>query len=232
MLPTLEAKAVDLVLADLPYGTTQNRWDAAIDLSRLWVEYRRIIKPDGVIVLTAQGAFTGRLIVSNERWFKYKIVWEKSKATNFLNAKKQPLRKHEDVLVFAPRRGCYNPQMSDGAAYDKGMRKDQLTGSYGDFSPVRVASAGKRYPTDVIYFKTAESEIERKVWHATQKPVALCEYLIRTYSNPGDLVLDNVMGSGTTGVACGNTGRRFIGIENDPAIFAVAEQRLTERMAA
>lgn len=212
ILPTLDPHSVDLILCDLPYGTTQNRWDSVINLDRLWAEYRRILKPNGAVVLTSQGLFTARLILSNEGWFKYKLVWEKSKPTNFLNAKKQPLRKHEDICVFYARQPTYNPQMSAGVPYDKGVRKDQLTGAYGDFRPAHIRSAnGDRYPTDVIYFPTAESEGE--VWHPTQKPVELGRYLVRTYSNEGDVVLDNAFGSGSFLVAAAMESRRFVGIE-------------------
>ena len=203
--------SVNLVLCDLPYGTTQNSWDSVIPLKNLWREYERILAPQGAVVLTGQGPFTARLIFSKEDWFKYKIVWEKSKPTNFLNAKKQPLRKHEDICVFYPRQPKYKPQMSEGAAYDKGVRKDQLTGSYGDFKPAHIKSAGGRYPTDVIYHKTAESE--GKVYHATQKPVGLGRYLIRTYTEPGDVILDNAFGSGSFLVAAAEEGRHAIGIE-------------------
>ena len=162
---------IDMVLCDLPYGTTQNKWDSIVPLDELWAEYKRIVKPNGAIVLTSQGLFTAALIMSQPKLFKYKWVWEKSKPTNFLNAKKQPLRKHEDVCVFYNKQPVYNPQMTEGEPYDKGVRKNQLSGSYGDFQPVHVHSDGKRYPTDVVYFKTAESEGE--VFHATQKPVEL-----------------------------------------------------------
>ena len=244
IMPMLPSASVDLILCDLPYGTTQNRWDSVIDLPALWAEYRRLLKPSGVVALTAQGAFLARLILSNEAWFRYKLVWEKSKATNFLNAKRQPLRKHEDVCIFYPGKPTYNPQMGEGAAYDKGIRKDQQTGSYGDFAASHVKSEGGRYPTDVVYFKTAESEPERTVWHATQKPVGLGQYLIRTYSNPGDLVIDNAFGSGSFLVAAQREQRRFIGIEKneDTELFkgehvdcmAVAAARLgsSERIAA
>ena len=151
--------SIDMVLCDLPYGTTQNKWDSIIDFSELWKEYERIVKPNGAIVLTSQGIFTAKLILSNEKHFKYKIIWEKSKPTNFLNAKKQPLRKHEDICVFYRKQPIYNPQMSQGKPYNKGWRKSQLTGSYGNFNPVlSLNDNGERYPTDVIYFKTAESE--------------------------------------------------------------------------
>lgn len=204
-------RSVNMVLCDLPYGTTQNSWDSVIALDKLWREYERILAPQGAVVLTGQGPFTARLMFSNEPWFKYKLVWEKSKPTNFLNAKKQPLRKHEDICVFYPRQPKYHPQMGAGEAYDKGVRKNQLTGSYGDFRPAHIKSEGGRYPTDVIYHKTAESEGE--VYHATQKPIGLGRYLIRTYSEPGDVVLDNAFGSGSFLVAAAMEGRNAIGIE-------------------
>jgi site-specific DNA-methyltransferase (adenine-specific)/modification methylase len=202
---------VQLVLCDLPYGTTRNPWDSVIALEPLWAQYRRVLAPDGAVVLTAQGPFTARVILSQERLFRYKLAWVKSKPTNFLNARKQPLRRHEDICVFYARQPRYTPQMQEGAAYDKGVRKDQLTGSYGDFRPVRVRSGGGRYPTDVVYFKTAESE--GPVWHPTQKPVALGRYLVRTYTAPGDLVLDNAAGAGSFVVAALLEGRRALGIE-------------------
>ena len=219
-------QSIHLILCDLPYGTTQNRWDSVIDLGHLWREYRRVLKPNGVIVLTSQGVFTAKLILSNETWFKYKIVWEKSNSTNFLNAKKQPLRKHEDVCVFYGKPPTYNPQMGAGLPYDKGVRKDQLSGSYGDFLPAHVRSAGGRYPADIVYFKTAESEPERTVWHPTQKPVELGRYLVRTYSNEGDLVLDNAFGSGSFLVAAAMEKRRFIGIERNEEVHLFKNERI------
>lgn len=226
--------SVNMILCDLPYGTTQNQWDSVIPLDRLWQHYRRILAPQGVVALMGQGPFTARLILSQDDIFKYKITWVKSKPTNFLNAKKQPLRRHEDICIFYPRQPKYTPQMSPGEAYDKGVRKSQLTGSYGDFSPVRVQSDGGRYPTDVVYFKTAESE--GRVWHPTQKPIDLGRYLIRTYTNSGDIILDNAFGSGSFLVAAACEGRSCIGIEMNRNIhefkkdamdlIAVAEQRL------
>ena len=228
--------SVDLVLTDPPYGTTACKWDSVIPLDSLWKEYKRIVKPNGAIVLTSQGIFTANLIISNPKMFKYKWVWEKSKSTNFLNAKKQPLRKHEDVCVFYSKQPVYNPQMIEGEPYDKGMRKDQLSGSYGDFHSVHVQSDGMRYPTDIVYFKTSESEGE--VIHPTQKPVSLGRYFIRTYTNPGDVVLDNTSGSGSFLVAALLEGRNFIGIEKneDVALFKkhaidyiqASEQRLKD----
>ena len=216
ILPKFPAASVDMILCDLPYGTTQNKWDSVIPLDLLWTEYRRVLKPHGSVVLTSQGVFTAKLVLSNPDWFKYKLVWVKSKPTNFLNAKIQPLRKHEDVCVFYGRRSTYNPIMGEGVPYDKGVRKNQLSGSYGDFRPVHVQSDGKRYPTDVVYFKTAESEGE--VWHPTQKPVGLGRYLVKTFSNPGDIVLDNAFGSGSFLLAAALEGRHFVGIEKNESV--------------
>lgn len=219
MMDAIPGKSIDMVLCDLPYGITQNKWDCMIPLDKLWEKYDRIVKDNGVIVLTSQGVFTAILIMSNLPMFHYKWVWEKSKSTNFLNVRKQPLRKHEDICVFYKKQPTYNPQMIEGNAYDKGVRKNQLSGSYGDFHPVHVQSDGLRYPTDIVYFKTAESEGE--VIHPTQKPVSLGRYFIRTYTNPGDIVLDNTSGSGSFLVAALLEGRNFIGIEKnkDVALF-------------
>lgn len=219
ILKKIPDRSVDMILCDLPYGTTQNKWDSVIDLSELWSHYERIIKENGVIALTAQGIFTAKLILSNEKWFKYKMIWEKSKSTNFLNAKKQPLRKYEDICIFYNKQPTYNPQMSKGMPYNKGARKKQLTGSYGDFSSCYVKSeTGDRYPNDILYFKTAESEKEHTVWHPTQKPVELGRYLIRTYTNPGDIVLDNAFGSGSFLLAAALENRRFCGIEKNKEV--------------
>ncbi len=224
ILPKFPAASVDMILCDLPYGTTQNKWDSVIPLDLLWAEYKRILKPNGSVVLTSQGLFTAKLVLSNPSWFKYKIVWVKSKPTNFLNAKVQPLRKHEDVCVFYGRHCTYNPVMGEGVPYDKGVRKNQLSGSYGDFRPVHVQSTGKRYPTDVVYFKTAESEGE--VWHPTQKPVELGRYLVKTFSNPGDLVLDNAFGSGSFLLAAALEHRHFVGIEKNESVALFKEKSI------
>jgi site-specific DNA-methyltransferase (adenine-specific)/modification methylase len=218
--------SVDMVLCDLPYGTTQNKWDSVIPLDRLWAEYRRVLKPNGVVALSSQGIFTARLILSNEPWFRYKFVWVKSKPTNFLNARKQPLRQHEDICIFYGSQPNYQPVMSKGEPYDKGTRKAQYTGSYGDFKPVQVKSDGDRYPTDTLYCKTAESETGGRVWHPTQKPVALGRYLIRMFTNPGDVVLDNAFGSGSFLVAAALEGRRFIGIEKNKEVHLFKEERI------
>ncbi|OFX57035.1 MAG: cytosine methyltransferase [Bacteroidetes bacterium GWB2_41_8] len=221
-------KSIDMILCDLPYGTTRNKWDSVIDLVLLWQQYERIIKDNGAIALTAQGLFTAKIIMSNEKLFKYKIVWIKSKSTNFLNVKKQPLRKHEDICIFYKKQPSYNPEMTNGDAYDKGIRKDQFTGSYGDFKPKHVKSNGGRYPNDIVFFeeqivddfiyvKTAESE--GPVLHPTQKPVELGRYLIKTYTNPGDIVLDNACGSGSFLLSAILENRQFIGIEKNEDVL-------------
>ncbi len=235
VMKEMPSKSIDMILCDLPYGTTQNKWDSVISLDKLWDQYQRIIKDKGVIALTAQGIFTARIIMSNEKLFKYKIIWIKSKPTNFLNAKIQPLRKHEDICIFYKKQPTYHPQMSKGEAYDKGFRKDQYTGSYGEFKPRHVKSRGERYPNDVIFYdqenpkdpvepvetaiyvKTAESE--GTVHHPTQKPVELGRYLVRTYTNPGDIVLDNACGSGSFLLSALLEGRNFIGIEKNENVL-------------
>jgi len=218
--------SVDMILCDLPYGTTQNKWDSVIPLDALWKQYRRVIKPNGAIVLSAQGIFTAKLILSNEAWFKYKFVWVKSKSTNFLNARKQPLRQHEDICVFYGKQPDYQPVMWQGEPYDKGKRKAQYTGSYGDFKPVVVKSDGQRFPTDTLYCKTAESEAGCRVWHPTQKPVALGRYFIRMFTRPGQTVLDNAFGSGSFLVAAAMENRKFIGIEQNEEVHLFKNERI------
>lgn len=251
VMKKIPSQSVDMILCDLPYGTTQNKWDSVIDLKKLWKQYERIIKDNGCIALTAQGLFTAKLILSNEKLFKYKVVWIKSKPTNFLNAKKQPLRKHEDICIFYKRQPVYNPQMTAGEPYDKGVRKDQFTGSYGEFKPRHVKSTGERYPNDVlfleedldivddyVYIKTAESE--GPVVHPTQKPVELGRYLIRTFTQPGDIVLDNACGSGSFLLSALVENRKFIGIEKNEDVhlhkkhpidyIEIASKRLEEAL--
>lgn len=226
IMKKFDSDSVDMVLCDLPYGTTQNKWDSVIPLDVLWKEYKRIVKPKGVIALFSQGIFTAKLITSNESMFKYKFVWVKSKPTNFLNARRQPLRQHEDICIFYKNQPNYNPVMSNGDPYDKGTRKAQYTGSYGDFKPVQVKSEGERFPTDTLYCKTAESEMGGRVWHPTQKPVALGRYLIRMFTKEKDVVLDNAFGSGSFLVAAALERRRFIGIENNEEVHLFKEKRI------
>ena len=222
----VEADSVDMVLIDPPYGTTQCKWDCDIDLLAMWQELHRIVKVDGAICVFGVELFSSHLRMSNIKNFKYDFVWEKSKATGFLNAKRQPLRAHEFVSVFYRKQCTYNPQMTEGVAYNKGVRKQQTEDDvYGGFEQVEVKSSGQRYPRSVQYFKTAESE---GGYHKTQKPVALLEYLIKTYSNEQDVVMDCFMGSGSTGVAAVNTGRKFVGIELDDIYFDIAGRRINQ----
>ena len=211
-------KSVDAIICDLPYGTTQNKWDSIIPLDLLWDQYKRICK--GAIVLTAQTPFDKVLGVSNLKMLKYEWIWKKESGTGFLNAKKAPLKDHENVLVFYEKQPTYNPQMRTGfKPYI--CKKGGETENYNLSGIVTTISNGDRYPLTVIEFKRDKEKI-----HPTQKPVALMEYLVKTYTNEGDTVLDNCMGSGTTGVACKNLNRNFIGIEQDPSYFEIAKNRI------
>lgn len=214
--------SVDMILCDLPYGTTQNKWDAIIPFDPLWTEYKRICR--GAVVLTAAQPFTSSLVMSNLAWFKQALVWKKNIASNFLNANRQHLMRHEDVLVFSARQPTYNKQMASGKPYtQKRSGRDDTGDNYGAIGKrTDTVNEGARNPISILEFDRETG------MHPTQKPVALMEYLIRTYTNEGDLVLDNCMGSGTTGVACMNSGRRFIGMEMDPGYFEIAKKRIEE----
>ena len=228
----IASQSIDLLLTDFPYGTLnkRNEWDAIIDYSVFWKHVERICKPTCPIISTAAQPFTSILIASNYRDFKYTLVWEKSKATGYLNAKKQPLRAHEDIVVFYKKQPAYNPQMIKGTPYDKGTAVRDTEAYAVQTKEVHVKNeSGMRYPRSIQYFKTAEGEGK---YHPTQKPIALYEYLIRTYSHEYDTILDPCMGSGTTGVACKNTNRHFIGIEMNTTYFEVANQRLNQSTTA
>jgi site-specific DNA-methyltransferase (adenine-specific) len=225
IMPTLAAGSVALVLCDLPYGTTQNKWDSVIPLERLWAEYRRLATKNGAIVLTAAQPFTAMLVSRYVTEFKQELIWFKNVASNFLNANRQHLARHEEVLLFSFGSPIYNPQESPGTPYlVKRYGNDDTGDNYGSIARrTNTVNSGTRKPISVLQF-------DREVGlHPTQKPVALMEYLIRTYTNPGDTVLDNCMGSGTTGVACVNTGREFIGIEKDEKYFEIAKQRIEDQ---
>ena len=225
----IESGTVDMILCDLPYGTTQCKWDVIIPFEQLWAEYNRVIKEDGAIVLFGAEPFSSHLRLSNLQHFKYDIIWDKVKGVGFLNAKKQPMRNHEIVSVFYKKQCTYNPQKTTGHKLKKSSRGKHLqTDVYGQMKNDYVYSSSERYPRSIQVFPT---DTQNSSFHPTQKPVALCEWLIRTYTNMGDLVLDNCMGSGTTGVACINTGRKFIGIEKADDYFIVAENRLAEAAA-
>jgi len=216
--------SINLIYCDLPYGTTQCKWDEVIPFDKMWIECKRVLNDFGTIVFHAQQPFTSALIMSNPKMFKYTCVWEKSKATGFLNSKIRPLVAHEDIVVFSKNKPPYNPQMTKGTAYNKGFRKEQTENDvYGNFEQVEVKSEGFRYPRSVQYFKTAESE--GKTYHKTQKPLDLCEYIIKTYTNEGETVLDFTMGSGTTMLACQNLNRKGIGIEKEQMYFDISRQR-------
>lgn len=221
-MATLPDASVDMILADLPYGTTRCAWDSELPLEALWKEYRRVCR--GAVLLFAQTPFDKVLGASNLGALRYEWIWEKTHATGHLNAKKMPMKAHENVLVFYDRQPTYNPIKTTGHPRKTAVKRGDKTEVYGrqTFDALPYDST-ERYPRTVLTFA---SDKQRSKLHSTQKPVALCEYLIRTYSNPDDVVLDNVMGSGTTGVACLNTGRRFIGMESDPGHFAVAAARI------
>lgn len=223
VFPTLTDQSVDMILADLPYGTTNCAWDSQLPLDRLWPEYRKVCR--GAVVLFAQSPFDKVLGCSNLAELRYEWIWEKSAATGFLNASKAPLKAHENILVFYARQPVYNPQKTAGARIKRVRASVANHGeTYGKATCVRAPyDSTERYPRSVLQFA---KDNRLGAPHPTQKPVALLEYLIRTYTDPGAVVLDNCMGSGSTGVACANSGRAFIGIENDPAMFAVAVERL------
>lgn len=221
LMKNIPDKSIDMILCDLPYGTTHNKWDNVIPMEPLWKQYNRIIKDHGAIVLFSQMPFGASLIMSNPKMFRYEWIWEKNQAAGFLNAKKMPLRKHENILVFYKHLPTYNPQglikldkpiQEEGSANRNGK-------NYGvaDKSFIRTH---KNYPTDIITFSKDAG------YHPTQKPVDLLEYLIKTYTNEGDTVLDNCMGSGSTGVACVNTNRDFIGMELNEEYFKIACGRI------
>lgn len=227
VMKTLPEKSVDLILTDPPFGTTQNKWDSVIPFADLWREYERVIKDNGAIVLFGQGLFSDELACSNKKMFRYRLVWEKTKAGGFLNARRMPLQAHEDILVFYKKLPTYNPQMSEGKPYVKKAVSNGDGKNYGKFDRVGQINVneGTRFPRSVIKF----SNDNHNSLHPTQKPVDLLEYLIKTYTNKGDVVLDSCMGSGSTGVAALNCERGFIGIELDPNYFAIAEKRINER---
>jgi len=215
-------KSIDAIIADLPYGTTACKWDSIIPLNKLWEQYKRIIKPNGAIVLTTCQPFTTKLINSNIEMFKYCWIWQKPQGVDPFMAKKRPLNNYEDICVFYKKQPTYNPQFTEGKPYkverDKTPRNYEITDTV--MKPTTTVNDGFRYPTRILQFN------QERGYHPTQKPVALFEYLIKTYTNEGELVLDNAMGSGTTGIACLNTNRRFIGIEKDDKYFDIASNRI------
>lgn len=221
--------SVDFILCDLPYGKTQNASDKTLPFILLWEQYKRIIKANGCICLFGQGTFYVDLVNSNRKWFRYDLVWDKQLKSGFLNANRMQLRQHEQIAVFYKKLPTYNPQFSVGKPlHSKGTSyksKEIENQNYGIFRTVDDVRAGAtdKYPTSILTFAKPHPSIAK---HRTEKPVALLEYLIKTYSNEGDTVLDNCMGSGSTGVACANTNRNFIGIELDKGYFDIAKERI------
>lgn len=228
LMKELPDKSVDLILCDLPYGTTQNKWDSIIPLDLLWAEYERIIKDNGAIVLFAQTPFDKVLGVSNLKLLKYEWIWNKKLATGHLNAKKMPLKLHENILVFYKKLPTYNPQWWYSTPYDKGNTPflDKSTNYGKQKERIRPKSMdGKRYPTSILDISNAN---RKGKWHPTQKPVDIYEYLIKTYSNEGELVLDNCSGAGTCAIASVNTNRNFICMEQNPEYYEKSVERLSE----
>lgn len=230
VLPQLPAQSVDLILCDLPFGITDCDWDKRIPFEPLWAQWKRVRKPNAATLLFAQGAFMADLIASNRKEFRYEWIWRKTTPAGFANARKMPLRAHENICVFYARLPTYNPQFyygkpykrvvhprGGGGCYEGGLRGESFVD----------ASDGKRYPQDVLVFPNKSGHMSGAGrLHPTEKPVPLLEYLIRTYTNEGGLVLDNCMGSGSTCVACVNTGRAHIGIEKDDGFYNTAVERL------
>ena len=221
--------SIDMILCDLPYGTTACKWDAVIPFDKIWKHYERVIKLNGAIVLTASQPFTSALVMSNPKMFKYEWIWEKSKASNFLLAKKQPLKAHENVLVFANGTPNYYPQKTQGKPYYRGGVKEkhdnpEVSNNIPNYhSHIRKSEDGMRLPRSVQYFTTAEFDGK---FHPTQKPIALFEYLVNTYTNEGETVLDNCSGSGTTAIACINTNRNYICMEKDYEYYNKSIERI------
>ena len=225
----IEDKSVDMILCDLPYGTTACKWDTVIPFEPLWEQYKRVIKDNGAIVLFGSEPFSSNLRMSNIGMYRYDWIWEKSKAGNFMNVKTQPQKIHEDILVFYKDNSTYNPQMEDSvriSSRNKGKRANaNILGT--SFDKPEYIDDGKRFPYSIQFYSNQSGELNNvHRLHPTQKPVALLEYLIKTYTNEGETVLDNCMGSGSTGVACKNTNRNFIGIELDEDYFNIAKERI------
>lgn len=224
-------KSIDMILCDLPYGVTQNKWDSAIPLDALWEQYNRIIKDNGAIVLTAQTPFDKILGASNVANLRYEWIWDKDKGSGFLNAKRMPLRQHENILVFYKKQPTYHPQMREADQNKvRPLRKNtsQNSTNYGNVTGGVEGRSDitKRYPTTILRYSAMAGELNpANRLHPTQKPVDMFEYLIRTYTNEGDIVLDNCMGSGTTAVACIRSKRHYIGFESDEIYAEISELR-------
>jgi len=234
LMPHIADKSVDMVLCDLPYGTTVCKWDVVIPFEPLWEQYHRICKPNAPIVLFSQQPFTSALIMSNPSMFRYEWIWEKANGTGFLNAKKMPMKAHENICVFYDKLPTYNPQMWKSIPYRRrpSGNEKQYNG-YGEYKLTNEYDSDMRYPKDVIKFQMDDdfynSNVSRHL-HPTQKPVDLLRYLVLTYTNKGGVILDNCMGSGSTIVAAIKEKRRYIGIEKDEHYFKVAKRRIENEL--
>jgi len=217
-------KSIDMILADLPYGTTACKWDTIIPFEPLWEQYKRIIKDSGAIILTASQPFTSALVSSNYKLFKYCLVWDKIRKTGHLDAKRKPLKRHEDICIFYKKLPTYNPQMVKGENHLRGSwaKSNKKCEVYNEFKNMKGVLSDEYYPDSILNIRQV-----LKAEHPTQKPAALFEYLIKTYTNEGDIILDNVAGSGTTGVAAENTGRHSIMIERDPKYCNIILDRMS-----
>lgn len=223
-MKSIASKSIDMILCDLPYGMTKNKWDKKIPLDILWNDYSRIIKDNGAIILFGSQPFTSELVMSNKKMFRYSLVWEKNKFSDFLNANRKPMKIHEDIVVFYKKSPTYNPQYTYSTPYSRHNTQDAVDKqtNYGKHSMNKIINTdGRRLPTTVLKF----NRIERPE-HPTQKPIELLEWLIKTYSKENDIILDNCMGVGSTGVACFNTNRKFIGIELDKIYYDIAHKKL------
>lgn len=229
-MKSLDDHSLDCIICDLPYGVLNKQnpyaaWDTELPMDELWAQYRRLIKSNGAIILFGQGMFTARLMISNPSMWRYNLIWKKgTRVSGFLNANRMPLRNHEDIIVFYKQLPTYHPQMTIGEKnHGRNMRETNSNNHcYGKFKVTNTIFTHEKYPLSVIDIPKEHG----KFYHPTQKPVAHIEYLIRTYTNEGDTVMDNCMGSGTTGVACMNTGRNFIGYEKEGKYFEIAKKRI------
>lgn len=220
LMEGVKSHSIDLILADLPYGTTRNRWDSLLPFDELWKQYERLLKVGGVVALFGDEPFASHLRISNPKWYRYDWIWIKNRATGFLNANHMPLKNTETISIFYPKLPLYNPQMRTGFKSYHG-RTGNKTSNYDSFTSIEIINHGERYPVKTLNYSVVPHTI-----HPTQKPVDLLQYLIKTYTNEGMTVLDNTMGSGSTGVAAVSLKRNFIGMELDDDYFKVAKERI------
>ena len=228
VMKTLEDGSIDAIITDPPYGTTACKWDSVIDFELMWEQLNRIIKPNGAIVLFGSEPFSSALRMSNIKNYKYDLIWDKNKGAQPQLANIQPMKSHENISIFGTGKITYNPQMTKGEPYKRDNKGSLKNNHKLGLKPIKQKNVGERFPKSIHLFKRDYSAQTRL--HPTQKPVALMEYLIKTYTNENETVLDFTMGSGTTGVACKQTNRKFIGIEKDEKYFKIAQERITSTL--